>query len=313
MSFHRLLFLLLALALIGGAGYFTLTRFQAEQKVGAPTEVALYAADSQGLFLVPYRQSVALPPLPQAWAQRAFEQLQKRVPSPYVAALPAHAKLVAATYTAPHWRLVISLQESLGSNGERLLVGALVETFLAGWPDAKDVHLTLLDTNQKPLTGAHTDLSRPLTRGDVANQLAGEANYGPLKATLWWPTRDSHDLIPVQVSLAGVTGVPPRDAFERLLRGPDAESGKFLGKLGVAADALRWGRLEGGIVTLDWQGAVPLPPERAEDLRAVVLSLTEFPEVTAVQFLHRGIPLTQRLGPWNLATPLRRSDLKVQP
>lgn len=312
MSLPRLL-LLLALLLGGAAAYFLLVRYQPGQVTAPLASITLHAADTQGLFLVPYRQAGPFPATPEAWAQEVFEHLQRKVPSPYVSVVPAHARLNAAEYAPPHWRLVVSLQGNLGSNGERLMVAALVKTFLAGWPAAKDVHLSFRDNKQNPLIGLHIDLSAPLTSSDVANQLVNAPATGLVKATLWWPARDTRDLVPVQVGLEGATGVPPRDALARLLEGPGPESEKFLAKLAIGTDALQWISLKGNTAELQWLGSVPIPSERGNDLRAVVLSLTEFPEVRAVQFRYAGKPLAQHLGSWNLALPLSRSDCKTKP
>ena len=41
-------------------------------------------------------------------------------------------------------------------------------------------------------------------------------------------------------------------------------------------------------------------------IQATVLTLTEFPTVTAVQFTRDGLPMPVRVGPYNLEAPIRR-------
>jgi spore germination protein GerM len=306
------LFLVIAV-LLGAAGLYYFQLLPLTRPAAAPQRVMLYVADAQGVFLVPVPQTVDAPVQPEAWAQQVFARLQKEIPPPYVSPLPADAILSHVEYESPHWRLTVSLQTPLGSTSERLLVGSLVETFLAGWSGAQDVRITLLNDNGTPIIGGHQDLSVPLTRRDVGNQLQGARVSGPVRATLWWPALGSQDLIPVQVDLQGMSGVPPQDALALLLAGPGPDSSKFLGRLNWSTHTLKWNRLDDGVAFLDWQNDVAPTAEQYLDLRAVVLSLTEFADIVAVQILSRGVALQVRWGALDLTRPIKRADVQATP
>src|SRR5690606_15880486 len=124
------------------------------------------------------------------------------------------------------WTLHVQVNQGLGSVGESLLVGSLVRTFLASYPEAEKVEIRLFGADGKPYLSQHLDLSRPFTAADFSNRVDG-GQAGALSATLWWRV-DGGKLVPVQAPLAGKTGSPPRDAFERLVAGPPGASASFL-------------------------------------------------------------------------------------
>ncbi|MEB3284249.1 MAG: GerMN domain-containing protein [Candidatus Sericytochromatia bacterium] len=308
-SITRLSLALLSALLIGGVVYGVSQKRAESTAASSELPCDVFAADPHGMFLVRFQSKLEPVASPEDWAQGVFQKLQHGVSAPNFSAIPTDARLLEAEYRRPHWFLKIKLKENLGSNGERLMVGALVQTFLAGFPEAKDVKITLLNAQDKPLSGAHTDLSAPLTRSDVGNQLGNTSEAGPIKATLWWPAADTRDLIPVEVSLEGASGIPPRDSLQRLLRGPGSGGGQFLTALAVGPNDLHWNRLEKGTVFLDWHGGRPIPQTAAASIRAIGLTLTEFPEVRAVQILHNAVPLPEKVGQYDLAQPLRRKAL----
>lgn len=272
----------------------------------APRPVTLYYADAQGMALVPVTARLDAPAEPAAWARAMFERLRAPGEAKLVAPLPAEAKLVEAAWAPPRWTLGVQLAQTPGSTDERLLVGALVRTFTAGWPGAKEVRLKLVDAQGRPLASQHLDLSAPLTVADVANTLATGPGGSGVKGTLWWPAKDGGALVPVQVELAGATGIPPRDAFERLVAGPPAEAAGFLGPVVPGGLAPSWLTLDGGTARIELGGALPAGAPAERFVEAVVLTLTEFPDVTAVQFVQAGEPVDRAVGPFRLAGPVAR-------
>lgn len=271
-----------------------------------PKPVTLYYADAQGMALVPVAARVAAPEEPGAWAGAMFGRLQKAEDAKLVAPVPADAKLTEAAWAAPRWTLGVQLAKPPGSTDERMLVGALVRTFTAGWPGAKEVRLKLVDAQGRPLASQHLDLSAPLTVADVANTVPGGPGGSGVKSTLWWPAKDGGALVPVQLDLAGGTGIPPRDAFDRLVAGPPAEAGGFLAPVVLKGLAPSWVTLDGGTAEIELGGALPDGEPAKQFVEAVVLTLTEFPDVKAVKFVLAGKPVDRAVGPFQLSGPVAR-------
>ncbi len=268
--------------------------------------LTLYYADAQGMVLVPVTASLAAPRDPAAWAQAVFERLRKPTDAKLAPPVPADAKLIETAWAAPLWTLGVQLAKPPGSTDERLLVGALVRTFTAGWPGAREVRLKLLDAQGRPLASQHLDLSAPLTVADVANTLDTGPTGSGVKSTLWWPSKDGGTLVPVQIALTGGTGIPPRDAFERLVAGPPAEAGSFLTAVAPQGLQAGWASLDDGVARIDLAGALPDGEPASRFIEATVLTLTEFPDVRAVQFLHGGRPIDRAVGPFKLSGPVAR-------
>ncbi|MEB3330741.1 MAG: GerMN domain-containing protein [Candidatus Sericytochromatia bacterium] len=275
---------------------------------GTPVPVTLYVADRQGMFLVPTPATLVMKTSPERAGAQLFEALRQAPGDGGVSAVPDDARWVDGTYAAGRWRLTVSLSQVPGSTGERLLVGALVRTFLGAVPGAREVRLTLTDREGHPLPSQHLDLGTPLTLSDVGNQLPSGAG-GPVKTTLWWAARDSGALVPVQVSLGGDAGLPPQDALERLTAGPGAEASAFLAPIVPGGLQPRWVTLAGGIAHVELGGPLPAGAAARRLVAAIVMSLTEFPEVRAVQLLMGGKPVAARLDALNLAAPVARRDV----
>ncbi|MEB3224047.1 MAG: GerMN domain-containing protein [Candidatus Sericytochromatia bacterium] len=275
---------------------------------GSPVPVTLYVADRQGMFLVPAPTTLALRGAPQQCGAQLFDALRSPPAEAGVSAIPSDARWVEGAYAGTQWRVTVSLAQAPGSTGERLLVGSLVRTLLGAVRGAREVRLALTDREGRPLPSQHLDLSTPLTLADVGNQLPS-GQGGLVRTTLWWAGKDGGDLVPVQIALSGDAGLPPQDALERLVAGPGAEAGRFLGPVVPKGLQLRWGSLVNGVAHVDLGGPLPAGADAERLVKAVVLSLTEFPEVRAVQFLHGGQRAGVRLGNRDLATPLTRRDV----
>lgn len=289
-----------------GAGAIATASWLLAPQADPVRQVTLYYADSQGMVLVPITASLSAPSEPAAWARTVFETLRGPRGDKLAAPLPADAKLLEAAWAAPRWTLGVQLARPLGSTDERLLVGALVRTFTGGWPGAREVRLKLLDAQGRPLASQHLDLSAPLTLADVANTLEAAPGNGGIKSTLWWPAKDGGTLVPVQIALTGGSGIPPRDALERLVAGPPAEAGGFLA--GVVPPGARpaWVSLDAGVARIEVGGKLADAEPARRFVEATVLTLTEFPDVRAVQFLLGGRPPEQAVGTFKLSAPIAR-------
>ena len=304
--------LVLASALVG-AGALGAAWFAFAPASAPPRPTTLYYADAQGMFLVPAQATLDAPAAPEAWARMVFDRLRAPDAGQGVTPVPADAALVEAAWAPPRWTLGVKLAKPPGSTEERLLVGALVRTFTAAWPGAREVRLKLTDAQGRPLTSQHLDLSAPLTVADVANTLdAGPAGSG-VKSTVWWPGKDGGALVPVQIALAGGTGIPPRDAFERLVAGPPPEATGFLAPVAPPGAAPRWDGLDGGVAQIALGGPLPAGEPGRRFVEAAVLTLTEFPDVTAVRFTVDGRPLAGTAGPFRLDAPVARPAGAVAP
>jgi spore germination protein GerM len=275
---------------------------------GTPVPVTLYVADRQGMFLVPAPTTLKLRTTPEQAGAQLFEALRQPPADSGVSPVPADARWVEGSYASGQWRLTVALAQAPGSTGERLLVGALVRTYLGAVEGAREVRLTLTDAQGRPMPSQHLDLGTPLTLADVGNQLPSGAG-GPVRTTLWWAGKEGGALVPVQVSLGGDAGLPPQDALERLAAGPGAEAASFLAPVVPQSLQLRWGSLVNGVARVELGGTLPTGPDAQRLVTAIVLSLTEFPEVRAVQFVRSGQPLAARWGTINMAEPVARRDV----
>lgn len=306
MSSSRSIWPLVAVGALIGAGALGTAVGLLAPAAEPPRPITLYYADTQGMVLVPVTAPLAAPRDPAAWAQAVFERLRKPEGGKVVTPVPPDAKLVETAWAQPRWTLGVQFARPPGSTDERLLVGALVRTFTAGWPGAREVRLKLFDAQGRSLPSQHLDLSVPLTVADVANTLdAGPAGAG-VKSTIWWPSKEGGALVPVQIALTGGTGIPPRDAFERLVAGPPAEAGTFLAGVAPPGAQPSWASLDGGVARIELAGTIADNEPARRFVEAVVLTLTEFPDVKAVQFLHGGRPIDRAVGTFKLSGPIAR-------
>lgn len=281
----------------------------ATRSVDPAPPLVLHFGDAQGMYLVPVQVAPETPTTPGGWANGIFDRLRTAPRAGLVAAVAPDHKLIDATFAGERWNLTVEVGEPPGSTTERMLVGALVRTFVAGWPGAKEVQLKLVDGKGKPLASQHLDLSVPLTAADVANTAAaGDAPGGAaVKTTVWWPMKDGGTLVPVQLELKGATGIPPRDAFERLTQGPPAEAGSFLATAVPPGAKPAWSTLEAeGVAAIELGGELPGDARGTRFIEAVVLTLTEFTDVKAVRFTQSGKPIARTVGPFRLNAPVAR-------
>lgn len=301
---HRIRIALAALftALLFGG---TFAWWQLRPSRETPRPVTLHVADRQGVFLVPAPVTLSLPPEPAEAGPQLLEALRHPPAEAGLPPVPPDARWVSGTYAAPAWRVTIAVGQAPGSTGERLLVGSLVRTLLGFVPGAREVRLSLVDGEGRPLPSQHLDLSSPLTLADVSNQLPS-AGAGSLRTTLWWLARDSDALVPVQVSLSGDAGLPAQDALDRLVAGPGEDAGAFLRPVVPAGVQPRWGGLVEGTATVELGGELPVGAAGIRLVEATVLSLTELPEVVRVRFTVGGQPLARTVGPYDLARPVSR-------
>ena len=289
---------LLAVALVAGLAWL-------RGNGGTPRPVTLHLADRQGVFLVPAPVTLSLPTEPALAGPLLLEALRTPPAEAGLSPVPPDARWVSGTFTTPRWHVTIALKQAPGTTGERLLIGSLVRTLLGFEPSAREVQLSLVDAEGRPLASQHTDLSTPLTLADVSNQLPS-ATQGPVRTTLWWPGKDTDSLVPVQVSLSGDAGLPAQDALERLVAGPGAEASPFLRPVVPPGVHPRWISLVEGTATVDLGTGLPSDGAGSRLVEAIVLSLTELPEVKRVRFTADGAPLARRLGPYDLAQPVAR-------
>lgn len=271
------------------------------------TPLVLHYGDAQGMYLVPVQASPASNDDPLVWAKAVFEKLRTPARDGLVAGVAPDHKLLDAAFAGDRWTLSVEVGTPPGSTTERLLVGALVRTFVGSWPGAKDVQLKLVDAQGKSLPSQHLDLTTALTPADVVNTAAAGETVSAVKSTIWWPTKQGGSLVPVQLDLKGATGIPPRDAFERLLQGPPAEAASFLASAVPAGAKPSWQTLEaGGVAVIDLTGDLPADDRGRRFIEAAVLTLTEFPDVKAVRFTRVGKPLARIVGPFHLDAPVAR-------
>lgn len=313
MSSSRSIWPLVVAGALAGSGLLGAAWWLGKPAAVQPQAVTLYLADTQGMYLVPVETRLAAPTDPAAWANAVFERLRTPGTPRLVAPVAADAVLAEATWTPPRWTLAVKLARAPGSTDERMLVGALVRTFTAGWPGAKEVRIKLMDAAGQPLASQHLDLAAPLTVADVANTLDAGAATSGVKSTLWWPSKDGGALVPVQLTLTGGTGIPPRDAFERLIAGPPAEAASFLARVVPAGASPRWVSLEAGVARVELAGSLGKGDGDRPLVEATVLTLTEFPDVQAVQFLEAGRPISRVVGPFQLGAPVSRPATAAPP
>lgn len=289
------------LAATGAGGYLWWSARDTAQRL------ELFYGDTQAMFLVPIEKTVPLPPPERAseWAQAVFAHMRSAPDRDVTSLVTPEVKLLAATWVKPTWTLHVQLGPGMGSVSEKLLAGSLVRTFLASYPGAEQVELRFFGADGKPYLSQHLDLSKPLTARDFSNQVGDGANRG-LQATLWWMVQGGEQLVPVQVALAGGTGSPARDAFDRLVSGPPSDAGAFLRPVVPAGLTPEWSALEGGVAMVNLNREVPAGASGERFIEATVLTLTEFPTVTAVQFLRDGLPMPAHVGPYQLDKPIRR-------
>jgi hypothetical protein len=298
--------LIVAGALLGAGALGSAWYWLGPPTAPAAKPVALFYADAQAMFLVPVETPLAPAADAAAWASAVFARLQAPSGGALQPAVPPGAKLRLASFAAPRWSLTVEAPQAGGSTAERLMVGALVRTFVAGWPGAREVKIALVDAAGRPLPSQHLDLSAPLTVADVANTMdAGPVTSG-VRSTLWWPSKDADALVPVQLPLEGGTGIPPRDAFERLVAGPPDEARAFLRPVLPPGVTARWASLDAGVAGLELAGELPTGEPGRRFVEAVVLTLTEFPDVRAVLFLQGGQAIDRQVGPFALGAPVPR-------
>ncbi|MEB3195773.1 MAG: GerMN domain-containing protein [Candidatus Sericytochromatia bacterium] len=278
----------------------------------ADRSVRLYQADAQGMALIPTSRTLRLPAGREDWARAVFHSL-KTFDGAGVSPIPSGVDLLAVRYNEPQWDVQLRVAAPLGSTAERLLLGAVVRTLLENTPGASRVQIALQNAQGQPYASQHVDLTAPLTLADVANQLPAHAAPGPIKGQFWWPNPAGDSLIPVQTDLLSETGTAPRDALAQLLRGPGREASAFLAPLRSRAEDLRWGSLRDGTVQLECGESFSGPTLRTIEVRAVVLTLTEFPDVQRVAFTRNQSPVGGKAGPYDLSRPLTRADVQDAP
>jgi spore germination protein GerM len=272
-----------------------------------PQHLSLYYADQQGRVLVPVEQDVDFvrPDAAGPWARALFEKLGETPRAGLVPLVGSGISLIDASWSPPTWTLTVKLPSTSGTTTETLLAGALVRSYVDSYPGAKKVRLRLLGSDGKPFAGQHLDLAEPLAPSDFANSTETAPNSG-LPATLWWKTKGSAELVPVQLPLAGGSGIPPRDAFEKLLAGPPEASRSFLESVAPAGVKAHWAKLDGDVAQIDLDADLPAGSAGEKFIEATVLTLTEFPTVKAVRFWRNDAPATGVVGAFNLAEPIMR-------
>jgi hypothetical protein len=214
--------------------------------------------------------------------------------------------LVDASWASPQWTLTVKLPSTSGTTTETLLAGALVRSYVDSYPGAKSVRLRLLGDDNKPFAAQHLDLAEALTPADFANQGDAAPATSSVSATLWWKTKGGADLVPVKLPLAGGSGIPPRDAFEKLLAGPPAQAASFLEAVAPKGLAARWAKLDGDVAQIDLDADLPAGADGERFVKATVLTLTEFPSVKAVRFWRHDAPASGSAGAFDLSKPIPR-------
>ncbi|MDB5099998.1 MAG: Germination-specific N-acetylmuramoyl-L-alanine amidase [Cyanobacteria bacterium RYN_339] len=270
--------------------------------------LSLYYADPQGRVLVPVEQDVDFerPDAPGPWAQALFQKLATAPQASLIPAVGSRMTLVDAAWSPPQWTLTVKLPSTSGTTTETILAGALVRSYVDSYPGAKKVRLHLVGDDNKPFAGQHLDLSEALTPAEFANQSEAAPGASSVSATLWWQTKGGGELVPVKLPLTGGSGIPPRDAFEKLLAGPPAQAATFLEPVAPKGLVAKWAKLDGDVAQIDLDADLPKDAAAERFVKATVLTLTEFPTVKAVRFWRHDAPAAGTAGPFDLSKPIAR-------
>lgn len=162
-------------------------------------------------------------------------------------------------------------------------------------------------------TSAQYDTSLPLTRPKWFNE---DPVRNETKVVLYWRWKNSSWIVPLTHYVQGNADLP-RQALLELLRGPQGELAQTFAPsvphLGTEGEQglVRSFSVRDGIAYIDFEREaldllVPGDQEIALALDAIVLTLTEFTEITKVQFMVAGKVMAVKIGASNLGTPLRR-------
>jgi spore germination protein GerM len=272
-----------------------------------PQHLTLFYADPLGMNLVPVESTVDFvrADAPGPWAHALFERLEQPPEGKLLPAVGAKMTLVDASWMPPTWSLTVKLPDDSGTTQETLLAGSLVRSFVSSYPGAQKVRLRLLGANGKPFAAQHLDLGDPLTPAEFANQTDSAPNSG-LAATLWWRSKGGAELVPVKLPLAGGSGSPPHDAFDRLLGGPPTATQTFLETVAPAGLKAQWAGLQGDVATIDLNDDLAPGSESERFVKATVLTLTEFSNIKAVRFTHRTSHVVGMVGAFDLSKPIQR-------
>lgn len=276
----------------------------------SPQGLSLFFAEPTGRALVPKATQVMWPgPGAGTEGVKAMVRALQLSPPGLQAAVPQGVAVREASYQAPHWLVELEVPAGLGGTGEQLLLGALVRSLLAATRGAEGVKLSLYAPDGKPYSGGHWDLSSPLTAADFMNE-ADPAPVRGLEATLWWPVKGGTALVPTKTVLQSGEGPPAKDAFTSWLAGPPGGAKAFLSPATPTGSTWRWEAWDSaGLAEVSVEG--PTAPPEAElerSVRALVLTLTEWPGVKAVRVRHPEAGWPVKLGPLAWAGPLKRAE-----
>ncbi len=160
---------------------------------------------------------------------------------------------------------------------------------------------------------AQYDTSLPLTRPKWPNE---DPPRNETKIVIYWRWKDEPWLVPLTYYVQS-GGDLPHQALLELLRGPQGELTQSFAPsvppLGTdrGKGLIRSFSIREGIAYVDFEKeALDLlilgSDEIALALEAIVLTLTEFPEITKVQFMVAGKVMAVKIGAFNLGTPFAR-------
>lgn len=300
--------------------------------------VNLYLRDSGGMVLVPVTRllpgstGAAALDSPAARADeggdRLFSLLQELLGSypdkGLYAPLPAGSRIVSADLLGDQANVKIQLpkQAALGTRAEFLLAGAVVST-LTDLSDIHSVRLSLVGPQGPLQNRLHLDFSQPLTRqawlnfGYTAGDVISETSTDNHVCTVYWRLPNAGYLVPVAVP------VSDRPSLETCLgvlaHGPDLArrgyveaslpQGWQLTLLERPATPEQAAVVEVALPSgLSWDQSAPLAYLRTV-IPAVVLTLTELPDVPAVRVQTRGGTPTGQFGGYNVDQSLRRPKI----
>ncbi len=160
---------------------------------------------------------------------------------------------------------------------------------------------------------AQYDTSLPLTRPKWPNE---DPPRNETKVVLYWRWKDGPRIVPLTYYVPNGSDLPHQALLE-LLRGPQAEFAQIfapsipLMKGDGGKGLVRSFSVREGIAYVDFEKAaldtlILGGQEISQALEAIVLTLTEFPDITKVQFMVAGKVMAVKIGAFNLGTPFTR-------